>query len=449
MACRAYATSTQARQRRRAACDPGAWPMSTAWPAPRPAGTIPIWPCSGSREPISSLASPCGCRSKSSMPIIPARHHRVAAASRPAPTAWPRATIRSKRLTMPSARSSSATLTSSVASAPRGGQQTRRASISARWRIPIARPSVDRPPTGRAGVSSSGTSQRCRGRGVPVRVIGPDQGFGLSGEGNGCHPVEGGCAARALTEAAQVRLTYIAGSREDTTWCFAYRPTTSGRGAAARSRGAGPRSDARLRRGRRLLDSMIFEPDSRALERARHDESPWSRRSRRNPSSASRGARGRAGLEPYHHVQVTSRATSQRRDRRGLGRERLRLLRVRRLRSTRRKRPRRHLPAARGAGRYLPRRQGAAPRDRHCRRVLRAARPPSGTRKYSGRWPRGYTSSAPRAWARCGRRSSRSSACWGWAASSRPSVRVARGGRRGRGRPRSTRDGLSPAPMRW
>jgi len=39
--------------------------------------------------------------------------------------------------------------------------------------------------------------------------------FGYSGRGFGCHPSRAIALARALTEAAQARLTYIAGSRDD------------------------------------------------------------------------------------------------------------------------------------------------------------------------------------------------------------------------------------------
>ena len=39
--------------------------------------------------------------------------------------------------------------------------------------------------------------------------------FGYSGRGFGCHPSSGVALSRALTEAAQARLTYIAGSRDD------------------------------------------------------------------------------------------------------------------------------------------------------------------------------------------------------------------------------------------
>jgi YcaO-like protein with predicted kinase domain len=69
--------------------------------------------------------------------------------------------------------------------------------------------------------------------------------IGHVGRGTGCHPVSEVALLRALTEAAQVRLTYIAGSREDLTYAD-YRPATLAarcRGAMARGRPVDPMRD--------------------------------------------------------------------------------------------------------------------------------------------------------------------------------------------------------------
>jgi YcaO-like protein with predicted kinase domain len=47
---------------------------------------------------------------------------------------------------------------------------------------------------------------------------GPDSDFLVPGIGSGCHPVRSIAMSRALTEAAQMRLTLISGSRDDLTW---------------------------------------------------------------------------------------------------------------------------------------------------------------------------------------------------------------------------------------
>ena len=49
----------------------------------------------------------------------------------------------------------------------------------------------------------------------PPRARSIPRHFGYSGRGFGCHPSRAIALARALTEAAQARLTYIAGSRDD------------------------------------------------------------------------------------------------------------------------------------------------------------------------------------------------------------------------------------------